>query len=124
MTGRRTKGSSRRNPPNAAPRRSGGRPVGKSVLAGKSAKRAEPCLAKSKRKPRIGFGPVRGLVSFLALLEVSSGVREIPAPAARKEQQSNGQYQQTKQQRPERCVAHVDVCCECHGRMPGLNAKR
>ena len=74
---------------------------GMRVLPGKSAKRPQAGLAnqksaESKRKPRIGFRPVRGLVSFLALLEVSSGVREIPAPAARKEQQSNGQCQQSQ----------------------------
>jgi len=48
---------------------------------------------KTKTPHRLGAGAGFGV--FLALLEVSSGVREIPAPAARKEQQSNGQYQQT-----------------------------
>jgi hypothetical protein len=57
-------------------------------------------------------------------------MREFPAPAARKEQQSNGQYQQRTQRatrRSKRCAAHVNLCFECHGWVPGvkgLNAKK
>src|SRR5690348_924640 len=91
-------------------------PSGKRVLQAKSAKRAQPCLAQSKNKPRIGFRPVRGL-SFLTLPELPSGTREFPAPAARKEQLSNGQYQQQRTQkraarRLGRCAARVALCFE------------
>ena len=57
-------------------------------------------------------------------------MREIPAPAARKEQQSNGQCQQSKQRaarRFKRCAGHVNLCFEGHGwvsGVKGLNAKK
>lgn len=56
-------------------------------------------------------------------------MREFPAPAARKEQLSDRQYQQQRTQGRarcfRRCVAHVDLCFECHSQGAwGLNAKK
>ena len=57
-------------------------------------------------------------------------MREFPAPAARKEQQSQRQYQQRTQctaRRSKRCAGHVNLCFEGHGwvsGVKGLNAKK
>jgi hypothetical protein len=82
-----------------------------------------------KNKPRSGCLAGAGFGVFSRSAWVASGAREFPAPAARKEQQSDRQQQQGMQRgarRSGRCTAHVDVCFECHGEVPGvkgLNAK-
>jgi hypothetical protein len=81
-----------------------------------------PTFQKAKKKPRIG-GCRCGVFVFSHSAWVASGVREIPAPAARKEQLSDGQYQQRTlraAQRFARRAAHVKLSLQCHGWVPGL----
>src|SRR6185503_1036881 len=84
-----------------------------------------PVWPSQKTKTPHRRQPVRGLVSSLTLPEGVSGVREVPAPAARKEQLANRQQQgkQQRSQRSRRYAAHGDLCFGCHGSVPGLNAK-
>jgi hypothetical protein len=78
---------------------------------------------RKHEKPRSGCFAGAGSGVFSRSAWVSSGAREFPAPAALKQQQSARQYQQKMQRgvrRSARCAAHVDVCFECHGEVPGV----